>query len=444
MHSTVRKLLFDPLATGSLSLIVPDFSIEVADETITTPARLTRKDGGGFKFDLHFLVGDIPDALRRNERRVLGPADRLRITGQIEGEIRFSGQVFPPVGRTTRSRGTSLTTVSIDRLELSPENNDLLSSGEVRALLGMDAASVDAAPQHFSAHLIFHGPKLHMQDAGTEVTTVHDFLGRMTSSSFDTHVFRGNGWEAALIQKGEELHLHVREREGTTASVSDPIDLVNRLCDAVAFTHGFQPWPVYREVRVDHRVVERWLSPKLNLKQTYLAPLSGGLGDSVRTGSHPELVNFIPTITDGLAGLSEQERDRLGTLLWNVRSSALGDLPSSTKLLILCAAIDGLMKLIAGADLGTSATWRRASDRIGLNWDRWTSGIFELWGQHRHDLSHGRLWIPEDAPIDQFFTDYPRLGCAFMTVIAAFCGYEGPVIADPFSSRAVVIRELKL
>ena len=444
MHPTVRKLLYDPLVSGSLSLIVPDFSIEVGGETITVPARLKSEDGDNLTFDLHFLAGDITEALRTERGGVLSLSDRLRITGQIEGEIRFSALVFPPVGRTTRSRGTSMTTVSVGRLELPPENDDLLSTDEVRALLGTEARQEESATQNYSAHLIFHGPKLHILDAGTRVTTVHDFLGETTFSSFDTHVFRGNGWEGALIQKGEELHLHVRQRDGATAPVADPIDLVNRVAEAVAFTHGFHHWPVYREIRVDHRVVERWLSAKLNLKQTYLAPISKGLGSSARTGSQPDLVNVIPTITDGLAGLTGQERARLGTLIWNVRSSALGDLPSSTKLLILCAAFDGLMKLIAGEDLGTSRTWRRASDRVGFSWERWTSRIFELWGQHRHDLSHGRLWIPEDAPVNQFFTDYPRLGCAFMTVVAAFCGYEGQIMADPFTSSTEVIRELKV
>jgi hypothetical protein len=52
--------------------------------------------------------------------------------------------------------------------------------------------------------------------------------------------------------------------------------------------------------------------------------------------------------------------------------------------------------------------------------------------KHRDHLSHGRLWILEDASSDAYFTDYPRLGCAFMTIIAALCGYSGHIVDDPF------------
>src|SRR5690606_1659386 len=122
---------------------------------------------------------------------------------------------------------------------------------------------------------------------------------------------------------------------------------------------------------------------QLNLRQTFLAPVSEKLGASLMGGGGgraSKLANIIPTVADGLATLSGEERERLGTLLWNVRSSALGDLPESTKLLILCSAFDGLMKLIVNEKLGTDKTWRGASDRLGLSWE-WTQTIFELWGK---------------------------------------------------------------
>jgi len=109
--------------------------------------------------------------------------------------------------------------------------------------------------------------------------------------------------------------------------------------------------------------------------------------------------------------------------------------------------IDGLMKLIAGAsdpkNTATDKTWRKASDTLGLSWDRWTKGVFEVWGKHRHLLAHGWLWLGEEMDAQEFFSDHARLGCAFLTFVAAFCGYEGPIMADPFKNRIITISEIK-
>lgn len=444
MDSNVRKLIFNPLASGDLSLLVPDFTIETPAGPISAPAKLTCPNEGELEFTLHFMQPDVPAALRLAGPRIMSAQDRFRVTGQIEGEIRFATMVFPPTSQTTCSRGTSIATISADRLELVAENLDLQTNAEIRELLGTPPRLSESQEFDFSAHLIFHGPKLHLIDGGSEVIRTNDFLGQSTSSSFDTHCFSGPGWEGALIQKDGELHLHLRDNEDANTPVLNPIDLLDRASIAVAFIHGFHPWPAYREIRIDHRIVERWISPRLNLKQTYLAPVSQRMGIASRSEANSPLRSIIPTITEGLGRLRVEDRSRLSTLLWNVRSSALGDLPSSTKLLVVCAAIDGLLRVIAGDQHDTSALWHQANDRLGLSWDEWTSEIFELRGRHRHNLSHGRLWLPEESPADSFFTDYPRLACAFMILFATFCGYEGPIVASPFESREITIASIRV
>jgi hypothetical protein len=156
---------------------------------------------------------------------------------------------------------------------------------------------------------------------------------------------------------------------------------------------------------------------------------------------------IIPTIVDGLARISEPEQKKLINLLWHFRSGTIRALPSSTRLLILCAVIDGLMKLIAGAydrkETATDKTWRRASETLKFSWDRWTKRVFEIWGKHRHRLAHGWLWLTEEANAEEFFTDHAELGCAFLTFVAAYCGYEGPIMADPFKNRIITIRDIK-
>jgi hypothetical protein len=105
------------------------------------------------------------------------------------------------------------------------------------------------------------------------------------------------------------------------------------------------------------------------------------------------------------------------------------------------------MKLIAGADdpkkAATNKTWRTASDTLNFSWDGWTKNIFEVWGKHRHLLAHGWLWLTEESDAQEFFSDYARLGCAFLTFVAAYCGYEGPIMADPFNNRIINIAEIR-
>jgi len=250
------------------------------------------------------------------ELELFGPQDRLKVTGQIEGDIRFSALALPPSSQTGCTRGTSSCTVSTDLLNLTAENLDLQTFAEIDQLLGTTSRLSESNEFAFSAHLIFHGPKLYLIDSGTEIIRNNDFLGQSTSSSFDTHRFRGTGWEGALIQKGEELHLHLRDTGDSDTPVLDPGDLVDRVVSAVAFIHGFHPWQAYREIRINHRVVERWISPRLNLKQSFLAPVSEKMGSSVRSEPTASLCRIIPTIAEGFRKLSFEDRKRINILLW--------------------------------------------------------------------------------------------------------------------------------
>lgn len=444
MDSKVRDLIFNPLVSSDLTLLVPDLAVETSEGLITTSAKLTCSNKSKFELTLHFMQPQVPEVLRLGGSRIIGAQDRLKVTGQIEGDIRFSALALPPSSQTSSTRGTSTCTISTDRLELIAENLDLQTYAEIDELLGNTSSLQESKEFSFSAHLIFHGPKLYLIDSGTEIIRNNDFLGQSTSSSFDTHRFRGTGWEGALIQKGEELHLHLRDTGDSDTPVLDPVDLVDRVVNAVAFIHGFHPWPAYREIRINHRVVERWISPRLNLKQSFLAPVSQRMGSSVRSEPTASLCRIIPTIAEGFGKLSLKDRKRINILLWNVRSSSLGDLPGSTKLLMVCAAIDGLLRVIAGDKSNTLDLWRHANDRLGLSWEKWTSKVFEIRGRHRHDLSHGRLWLPEESPSESIFTDYPELGCAFMILFAALCCYDGPITANPFQSSEITIASLRI
>jgi hypothetical protein len=449
MESRVRELLFEPLRKNVLSAIVPDFTVMTGKQQTSAPAKVVRREDA-FEFTLHFNTGVPPAQLQSARGCFFNENDRITVGGQIDGEIAFRcDDVFPPSTMTTRSRGTSITILNSNRMHLVAEGTDKMTSSEVRQLIGEPSKGKNKARKSFNAHLIYHGPKLKMRDAGTEVRTTNDFLGEAVTSTADTHQFTERTWAGALIQNGLELHLHLRSVPEVAVDLSsgDITDLVDRVSQAVGFVLGFHPYPAYHEVRMNHRVYERWLSPRFNLSTIYLVPATEAMWSYFQMDRTNPFHKIIPTIADGLGRIVKRDRKRLTTLLWHFRSGNSRDLPSSTRLLILCAVLDGLMKLIAGTrnpkKAATDKIWRKASDKLGFAWDRWTKNVFEVWGKHRHLLAHGWLWLGEEIDAKEFFTDHSQLGCAFLTFVAAYCGYEGPIIANPFENRIITIRDIK-
>ena len=449
MEKRVRELLFEPLRQNVLSAIIPDFVFTSGDKKIVAPAQLVRHDDE-FQFTLHFNSGAPPPELQSVRGGVFNDDDKKTIYGQISGEISFRcDDVFSPSTITTRSRGTSISVLNSHRMHLIAEGDDRMTTAEIRKLIGQSTEGEPAKTTGFDAHLIYHGPKLKMFGSGTEVTEKNDFLGEAASSTADTHQFQSATWEGALIQQGPELHLHLRSREEADVNLSPQqvADLVDRANQSVGFVLGFQPWAAYREIRIDHKIFERWLTPHFDLATTYLTPVSESMWTHFLGAPDNAFHRIIPVIVDGLGRIPESERKKLTNLLWHFRSGTTRELPSSTRLLILCAVMDGLMKLIAGADdpktAATDKIWRAASDTLNFSWDRWTKDVFEVWGKHRHLLAHGWLWLTEELDAQEFFTDQARLGCAFLTFVAAYCGYHGPIIADPFKNKVVTIASLR-
>jgi len=445
----VRETLFEPLRQNTLSAIIPDFVFKSGDQEICAPAQLVRHEDE-FRFTLHFNTGQPPPELQSLRGGFFNDADKKTVHGQINGEISFRcDDVFPPSTMATRSRGTSISVLNSPRMHLIAEGDDRMTTAEMRKLIGQSREGEPAERTEFNAHLIYHGPKLKMFGAATEVTTRNDFLGEAASSSANTHQFSSDTWEGALIQQGAELHLHLRSRQDADVELSSEqvSDVVDRANQSVGFVLGFNPWPAYREVRVDYRVFERWVSPRFDLATTYLTPVSEAMWTHFLGDPDNAFHKIIPTIVDGLGRVPRSERKKLTNLLWHFRSGTTRELPSSTRLLILCAVIDGLMKLIAGADdpkkAATDKTWRTASDTLNFSWDGWTKNIFEVWGKHRHLLAHGWLWLTEELDAQEFFTDHAQLGCAFLIVFAAYCGYDGPIMANPFRNRVITIRDIK-
>src|SRR5438874_13732694 len=118
MDKHVREILFEPLRKNILSAIVPDFVFTSGDQEISAPAQLVRHDDE-FRFTLHFNTGQPPPELQSVRGGFFNNADKKTVRGQINGEIDFCcDDVFPPSTMTTRSRGTSITALDSNRMQL--------------------------------------------------------------------------------------------------------------------------------------------------------------------------------------------------------------------------------------------------------------------------------------------------------------------------------------
>src|SRR6266487_1616176 len=168
MEKRIRDLLFEPLRKNILSAIVPDFTLMSGDQKISAPAQLVRHHDK-FQFTLHFNTGRPPPEFQSLRGVFFNEADRRTVNGQINGEISFRcDDVFPPSTMTTRSRGTSITVLTSNRMHLVAEGTDGMKTNEVDRLVGHPTKDDRSNKVPFSAHLIYHGPKLKMRDAGTE------------------------------------------------------------------------------------------------------------------------------------------------------------------------------------------------------------------------------------------------------------------------------------
>lgn len=257
MDTRVRDLIFTPLVERNLSEIIPDFTMELPDGPVTAPAQVTF-DGDKFQFAVHFVDGNTSESLITPGKSTFTKADTITVRGQLASEIAFEcSDVYPSSRRATRSRGTVTVILESSRMHLPAEGADEMDTAELSELLGTPREGSPEVSSDFRSHSIFHGPKLRLPNSGSETLRKNDYLSEASESSLDTHVFQGQGYEGALIQKAQELHLHLRSNESNLLDEGNWSSVVRNVERALGFTHGFHPWPAYRETRLNHRVGER-------------------------------------------------------------------------------------------------------------------------------------------------------------------------------------------
>lgn len=125
------------------------------------------------------------------------------------------------------------------------------------------------------------GCKPIVENVTTLTVTKNSFLGKTTSWDCDTFVEKTSNYEIALIERKDELHIHLRTR-GRYKSDSAIVDRkrFQALLEAVGFTHGFNPWPFRLEQWREGGLIEsRFSVPRVPPKTTH-APFDKSLAAS--------------------------------------------------------------------------------------------------------------------------------------------------------------------
>jgi hypothetical protein len=116
-------------------------------------------------------------------------------------------------------------------------------------------------------------------NAGSDTTIKNDFLGKRTSSSADTFIDRAKDYNFALIKEGDDLHVHLRSKQGfRSIGEEDDLRRFRALLEAVGFTHGVHAWP-FRILhwRDGRKVLDQIHTPR-SVPTSPHAPFQYGLG----------------------------------------------------------------------------------------------------------------------------------------------------------------------
>lgn len=435
--------------------------------------------------DFHISL-EVPQRYKvpQPKREIWKPADAWKLSGMIEGDLRFSSESVSPLGNSPSwhfgKKPKFVQYLSLDKINLAPEGFEALSRRKRDKLLQQSPRKKAKYPDvEFHAVLFECVPTF--LNAGTSTRVKNDFLGICGGGdSLDTFIDRGLAYDFALIKKEGDLHVHFRSKSRfRSAAQDDDLRRFQAFLMGVGFTHGFQPWPYRIKFwREGQKVADQFRPPHKLTKISY-APFDRGTrfhGNLRRKGARNSPVRLAANFFEKQTPLSVE----LSRLLFLFRET--GSASFHTKTLALCSLFEGAVALIfeglkleeelrcsdpqfqeyitlrdrlhkrlrALAKKGghqslnriagalSSAKEFRVQDKFkaicqhfGLSYENEMQKHLEAWSRKRNLFMHGN-WKEEDSD----FSDQSLMAGGINIFILKLMGYSGQMKFNAFAQDA--------
>lgn len=451
---------------------------------------------GQFVFDLVLKNPDDGSQLDF-EGGFIGRSSFWKIDGKIEGVLAFRAPDVCPEPCGLRNDRVVLHP-DTRTIELLPAGIDAMDDRQIASLLKdleekkaqfegdetipLAKAEPECRQTIFSA--VLRDFELLFADMVTRKSEENPFLGESWSTSRDTFIGDNEDWHYALIQRGPDLHVHMRSKHGAPdLGEQEEQRRLRTFLNSIAFVHGQQAWPSLVEHRRNHRLVLDRIHLQEGAARSSHAPFSKRLAYT----SKPEEWSFggvLEKCYDFLRQESTFVRE-VSRLLYLAREAGSRGVSGKIGALTLCSLLESLVRLVheerviplrktseaeafseakkrvaahiescraSGVDpeaydrllrIVTSAQAARIEDQfmavldhLGLLPADWWEEIVVLWKETRHPLSH-RMASGDDSEenVKNNMMARSRLAGAINCIVLRLIGYSGPVRLSAFEDE---------
>jgi hypothetical protein len=431
--------------------------------------------GDDFKIDLEVAQRyNVPEP----QRELWKPADAWKISGLIEGALKFTSDWVSPQGHSRSwvfgRKSGFIQHLRLDRINLVPMGFDALSEAKRARILQRPRVKRAKYPD-VEFHAVLFDCEPVFLNAGTDTKVRNDFLGAYSGgSALDTFLDRGREYDFALIKKDGDTHIHFRSKsQFHSVSEQDDRRRFQALLMGVGFTHGFQPWPYRIQFWRGGRKVTDQFRPPYKLTRTRYAPFDKGIGfqrNLHRKGAQNSVVRLAAEFFGKQTTLSQE----VSRLLFLFRET--GSASFRVKTLALCSLFEGAVNLIfdglrledefrrsdpqfdeylqlrsrlvrrlrriaanrksqalgriagsigAGREFRVQDKFKAICRHFGLSYDGEMSKHYEAWNRKRNPFMHGN-WKEEDTD----FSDQSLIAGAINIIVLKGMGFSGQMKAN--------------
>jgi hypothetical protein len=481
------------------NLTLDSLSIKAGESTLSGRGSICENQGH-FTLTARFDHESIPlDFVENHFKDMLKPRfysreDFWRLQAETSSGVTFTCTVAPPHGWTDRGNGVTDIRCDIDMLTFTPKppnaadilwfetlvkKHSKLSAQNEEDIKGCPDPP-EPVPSKF--HAILPEVQCVLAEHMTRIERQNAYLPTTTSEKRDTFVDENSERKIALIEENGNLHVYL---ELATTNQSDDVEnkIFTALLDAVAFTHGCQPYPQLKEHSRDGRIVCCELRSITNLELAMFKPLRKN-AVYIQSGARVML---------GVAFEFFQREEaivtRIRKAMWLYRDAASKEVPLPIQVLTACTLFEGLVKYLFDAhdlkaptkngkpaaifkgnketakkllmekhretctegDAETdwsrmagylnSCDYVRTKERIaavaqhfGFPWENDIEQVHEIWNRHRNALAHGSEVKDDYHSINLLFQAWSRLSGATHRFVLAEMGYVGTFSYSPMEA----------